>query len=399
MRKFLLVLLVVWLALPPVYGAQSEALDLTAQVNIEAESNQQRVARLTDRKLDTAWQGKKGAGTLTLSSSVPMHGLYISWAQEPRAFAVEQHVDGQWTSQSIAADAMVHQYYPLNGVSEVRLVPEQDNGKNFGIQELYVLGDGLLPAWVQTWQPTLEKADLMLLFAHPDDEVLFYGGTLPYYAAHRELKVLPVVYSYASPMRRSELLNCLWSLGIRNYPVLGEFSDRYSSSLDQAYSHNNRRYSQRFMVELIRKHQPDVLVSHDVHGEYGHGMHRLCADIATRGVRLAADPEYHPETYDAFGGHQVQKLYLHLYKEREADVQIEMNWDIPIPSLGGLTGFEAAQQAYQQFHLSQHRYEQFKVEPRDSRHSSYLFGLAHSEVGPDVRKDDFFEHLPQAIAD
>lgn len=399
MRKLLLVALVALLLVPLGTAAQEEAIDLTGLVTIQAESNQRHADRLTDRNYGTAWQGKKGGSVLTLISPVPMHGLYISWQQEPRPFTLSQQVDGAWQEVHVDAGPMVHQYYPLQGVLEVRLSPQKDTGKHFGIQELYILGEGALPAWVQQWQPTHEQADLMLLFAHPDDEVLFFGGLLPYYAADRQLKVLPVVFSYASPQRRSELLNSLWSLGIRHYPILGEFGDRYSSSLKQAYGHHGQRKSQRFFVELLREYRPAVLVSHDVNGEYGHGMHRLCADIAIRGVRLAADPSYHPDSYQRQGTHQVQKLYLHLYKQRQQDVQLEMDWDQPIAALQGLTGFEAAQQAYALFHLSQHRYEQFQVEPRGSRHSSYLFGLAHSEVGPDVRKDDFFENLPQALSD
>ena len=89
------------------------------------------------------------------------------------------------------AGEIVHQYYALSGETALRIVPEKDNGKGFAISELFLLGEGETPAWVQQWQPTVEDADLMLLFAHPDDEVLFFGGTLPYYAGERQMQVLP----------------------------------------------------------------------------------------------------------------------------------------------------------------------------------------------------------------
>ena len=44
-------------------------------------------------------------------------------------------------------------------------------------------------------------------------------------------------------------------------------------------------------------------------------------------------------------------------------------------------------------HLSQHRYEQYKVERREDRHSSYRFGLALTTVGDDVLKNDFMENV------
>ena len=49
------------------------------------------------------------------------------------------------------------------------------------------------------------------------------------------------------------------------------------------------------------------------------------------------------------------------------------------------------------YHRSQHKYEQFKVEPRDSAYSSYDFGLARTMVGPDALGNDFFENLDSRV--
>jgi len=35
--------------------------------------------------------------------------------------------------------------------------------------------------------------------------------------------------------RRSELLNGLWSMGVRTYPVIGEFYDSFSGKVEDAY--------------------------------------------------------------------------------------------------------------------------------------------------------------------
>lgn len=390
MKKIFLLLMLLML---PLVGAAAEAPDLSDQAVFTAEVSKKEILRLTDRKLSTVWQGPRGKGTLAIHSPTPCHGLYVCWNQSPRAFRIEVLQGGQWTlAHALPEQVFQHQYYPLDGVSDIRLVPEKDNGKDFGIQEIYLLGEGDVPAWVQRWQPTVENADLMVFFAHPDDEVLFFGGAIPYYAAERGIKVLPVALSTGSPRRVSELLNCLWSLGQKNYPVLGPFDDRYSFDLDKAYKNAGRRKAQAFITEVYRRYNPKVVVSHDVNGEYGHGMHRLCADLAFHGIQFAADPGRYPESAALWGTHDVQKLYLHLYRERGQDVQLEMDWDRPLSAFGGRSGFDVAMAGYE-FHLSQHRYEQYKVEPRDSRRSSYLFGLRYSAVGPDIQKDDFMENV------
>ena len=51
------------------------------------------------------------------------------------------------------------------------------------------------------WQD-LDKAELMLLVAHPDDELLWFGGLLPTYAGQRGLKVQVVYAAAPSPFRR-----------------------------------------------------------------------------------------------------------------------------------------------------------------------------------------------------
>lgn len=366
-------------------GALSDAADITASVRLEAAGNTRLLKRLTDRRFDRAWQGGRGKGALTLRSDIPMHGLYVIWEEQPRAFTL---AGGSGSATEYGDSVFLHQYYPLNGENEIRLTPKNDSGKHFGIKELYVLGEGEVPSWVQRWEPAWEDADLMLLFAHPDDEVLFFGGLLPYYAGERGLRVVPVLLTDAGSQRSTELLNCLWSLGQRYYPVFGPFRDVYAWNLKDAYAKFGKNKTTRFLVEQLRRFKPEVLVTHDIGGEYGHGAHRLCADLATRSLTLSADPSFDSESYALYGGHTPQKLYLHLYRKNG----LEMDWDQPLLSFGGRTGFELAEDAYGSFHLSQHRYEQYRVEPRNSKYSSYRFGLYFSSVGPDVQKNDLMEN-------
>ena len=368
------------------FSALAEAADITSSVRMEASINKRFLYRLTDRQFNQAWSGSNGHGSLNLSSDILMYGLYIIWEEPPKASSII-------SSGKVVADfedaVFLHQYYPLNGETSIRLTPKNDSGRHFGIKEIYVQGEGKLPSSVQRWAETYSEADMMLLFAHPDDEVLYFGGLLPYYGAERGLRVLPVLLTDAGSQRHTELLNCLWSLGIRHYPVFGPFRDAYLWDLKDGYAKFGKTLTTQFVVEQIRKHKPKVLVTHDIKREYGHGAHKMCADLAIRSLQYADDPEFHQESYQQFGGHRLQKLYLHLYRKNE----IVMDWDQLLLAFGGKTGFELAREAYDLFHLSQHKYEQYHVEPRSSRYSSYHFGLYFSSVGPDIQRNDMMENI------
>ena len=241
---------------------------------------------------------------------------------------------------------------------------------------------------MQQWQPPLEKADLLLISAHPDDEILFMGGTIPYYAGERGLAVQVAYLVPATPYRRLELLDGLWVCGERNYPDLGSFPDRYVTSLRGMYQQEGWSYDRvmRHVAGLFRRYQPEVVVTHDVNGEYGHGAHKVAADAALRCVALAADASYQHPKLEEKEPWQVKKLYLHLYEEGA----LRMDWRQPLEAFGGQTAFDVAEAAFA-CHISQ-QHTDYRVEdfgPYDNA----KFGLAFSTVGEDVEKNDFFENL------
>ncbi len=387
MFKALKASFLVFLLLTPSGARAKTALDLTAACDISVTYKTWAAPRMLDRDYVSSWKGTAGDATVEVHSPDPCFGLYLCFSEKPAAWRVQTLQSGHWeTVCEVPASEFAHQYCPLDGLSHFRIAPQAR--APLGITELFVLGEGEIPPWVQRWESPSDKADLLLLFAHPDDEVLFFGGTIPTYAGEQKRDLVAAVLSCPSYIRRSELLNSLWTCGLRSYPVIGTFSDRHSLKLETAYRHFSKSKIDAFIMGLLREYRPKVMVTHDIHGEYGHGMHRICADAALRCVPLAADPTKHERSAAAFGPWQVQKLYLHLYPENP----IVMDWDQPLAAFDGRTGFEVAQEGYQA-HRSQHRYAQFSVEPRDSATSSYHFGLAYSTVGPDIAANDFFEHL------
>ena len=86
-----------------------------------------------------------------------------------------------------------------------------------------------------------------------------------------------------------------------------------------------------------------------------------------------------------YGAYQVKKLYIHLLKEGE----VVMDWTKPLASQGGRSAIEMATIGYDK-HVSQQGYYSMGT---GNRYDNRAYGLRMSTVGPDVRKDDFFENL------
>ncbi|MBQ2310922.1 MAG: PIG-L family deacetylase [Firmicutes bacterium] len=227
---------------------------------------------------------------------------------------------------------------------------------------------GEAPSWVQKWEPMLEKADLLLVSTHSDDEQLFFAGLLPYYVNEKKLDVQVVYFiqhfhkkmRVFEHFRQHEQLNGLWAVGVTNYPYMSEFPDAYADGKTKAeavqnilstfnyYGYHMDDFRQ-FAVEVFRKFKPLVVVTHDFNGEYGHPAHIICADVMTDAVELAADPEKYPESAAQYGTWQPKKVYIHLYGKNP----VTMDWDTPLDSLNGMTPFEMTQEGFR-YHRSQH---------------------------------------------
>ena len=374
-----------------------EAEDITASAAVKASSTDKRYKTFaadcaTDRDFKTMWKSRKERrANLEIETETPVYGIYLcSGMEKPEAWVVEVQEGKDWTVAARAEGVYGHEYLPLEGLTHFRIRLETTAQKVLAINELYLLGEGEVPDWVQRWEPQPEKADLMILVGHPDDEMLFFGGMIPTYAGEYGMKVAVCYMTCNTPGRRSELLNGLWYCGVRNYPDIGTFWDKYSLKLRTQYDVWGKSKVLGYVTGLIRRYKPEVIATHDVNGEYGHGAHRVCADACLQCVTLAADPGKYKSSAETWGTWQPKKLYIHMYKDHQA----KFNWDIPLASQDGKTGYETAVEAYK-LYVSQQQ-PQYQVEPRDSVKSSYLFGLAFSTVGEDEKKDDPFEHIDPA---
>lgn len=359
-------------------GAEAARLPLQA-----SRSDGGSAASLTDGKRGTKVTAGEGGLSVTVSSAQPFTGLYVVFDRP-----VQWMLTTGSTTVARGRDGFIHEYVPLaSPACEATLrLPA-----GAVLCEVYAFGAGRLPGWVQVWQPPYDKADLLVLPTHADDEHLWFGGTMPYYAGElgKKVQVAYMTNHWGEPYRPHELLDGLWTVGVTAYPVISDYADLYASkeSLEAARQVYGEDVITGWQVALLRRFKPDVVVAHDLNGEYGHGAHKLNAQTLLAALPLAADEASWPDSAAQYGVWATPKVYLHLWPENT----ITMEWgEMPLAAFGGRTALEMAEAGFA-CHASQTAY--FSVNA-SGKYDCRQFGLAHTLVGPDVAKNDFFENIP-----
>lgn len=398
-RKWLIGLVALLIMLMACAVAQAgEAMDITSECTLSASYPRIPSKHITDRKYTTKGIIKKTNNpwiSVTAPAGVPIHGLYLCFATMPGSYEIQvDYGQGAGWEKYIDGDTrFYHVYVPLAGVQNVRVYATDTRKVEMAFNEIYVFSEGDLPDWVQCWQPTPEKADILFLAAHPDDELIFFAGGIPTYAAEQGRDVVVAYLSYSNTTRRSELLNGLWHMGVRTYPVIMNYRDAFSRKLGTAYKNaGGEKAVVEDIVELYRRYKPEVVVTHDTAGEYGHGMHQMAADAAYKAIEKAATEAECLDSFLKYGQWQVKKLYQHLYPKN----QLTFDWTVPLESMGGKTGIQLAEEAYT-LHVTQ-KGSGMSVTETGTEYDNRVFGLAYTAVGPDVRKDDFLENIYESPA-
>jgi LmbE family N-acetylglucosaminyl deacetylase len=376
-----------------------QAEDITALAEISPRSPKHGLMSISDRKYTTPWETaerKNPYVQAVLPEDKPCSSLYVCFGKMPASWEVQTPDGGKWVTLVKGDTRFLHSFIQLpKPVTSLRITVTDKKKTSLLLNELFLFGPGEVPGFVQKWEPAQGKADLLVLVAHPDDELLFMGGTIPYYALVRGKKVAACYLTPSNTTRSSELLNGLWSMGVRTYPLIGPFGDRYSGNAKDGYDKWGGKDKVRaYVMGVIRELKPDVVVTHDLNGEYGHGAHEACADAAIYCVEHGADPNVDPDSFKQYGAWEVSKLYLHLYPENA----IVLDWRTPDPALSDRSPLQAAKDAYA-LHVTQQNAgtavigKDFEVTD-EGEFSCSRFGLYRSLVGPDIEKNDFFENIP-----
>ena len=364
----------------PVYisGENSELKNVTA-LSTAPDS-------LKDTKLSTAWKQTQNRRTLTVDISPAAEAVLVTleWNTLPDSVTIELYdANRQLISSETRANGYYNDWISLpEGVATVSLTPE---GREVSLSTLRVYADDYSRHGVQRWQEGPEKLDMLLVATHQDDELLFLGGTLADYL-DRGAKVNVLYSADCGRMRIREALDGLWTAGLRSYPIFLGLPDKYTMSPTQAEAQWAKYDLQTLLVRAFRRYKPEVIVTQDFNGEYGHGQHKVTVKMTAEGVTLAADPAFDPESAQQYGVWQVKKLYVHSYQENE----IVMDWTRPLDDTGVITPLFLTTEAYDK-HRTQQAYFSMQNSGRD--YDNTRFGLYFTAVGPDEAKNDFLEHI------
>jgi N-acetyl-1-D-myo-inositol-2-amino-2-deoxy-alpha-D-glucopyranoside deacetylase len=179
---------------------------------------------------------------------------------------------------------------------------------------------------------------LLLVHAHPDDETINNGATMARYVAEgasvtlltctlgEEGEVLvPELAQLAADQadqlggyRIGELRGAMAALGVTDMRFLGgagRFRDSgmmgtpanehprafWNADLDEAIAH---------AVAVVREVRPQVVVTYDENGGYGHPDHIQAHRVAMGAVGAAADPDYRADLGEAWS---VSKVYWNAF--------------------------------------------------------------------------------------
>ncbi|MFT3874698.1 MAG: N-acetyl-1-D-myo-inositol-2-amino-2-deoxy-alpha-D-glucopyranoside deacetylase [Nocardioides sp.] len=182
---------------------------------------------------------------------------------------------------------------------------------------------------------------MLLVHAHPDDESIGQGATMAKYAA--EGRGVTLVTCTAGEMgevlvpdlehlaferegglgehRREEIAEAMAALGVTDHRWLGGFGRYHDSGMawhedghavagefvpENGFWHADLTEAATHLVEIIREVRPQVLVTYDEFGGYGHPDHIQAHRVAMYGALLAAVPSYRRDLGEAW---DIPKIY------------------------------------------------------------------------------------------
>jgi N-acetyl-1-D-myo-inositol-2-amino-2-deoxy-alpha-D-glucopyranoside deacetylase len=277
---------------------------------------------------------------------------------------------------------------------------------------------------------------LLAVHAHPDDETIATGATMAYYrAAAADVTLLTCTLGEEGEVlvpelaglradeadqlggyRIGELAAAMAHLGVSDHRFLGGPGRFRDSGMIGTPANVKRRAFWRAAddpalfdeavaaaVEVVREVRPQVVITYDTNGEYGHPDHIMAHRVATAAVERAADPS-HPS---AGAPWQVAKVYwtcmprsvlrqgFEALKESASSFfGVDTVEDLPfgvdddqVTTVIDATGFGAAKMAALAAHATQISVDGpfFALSNRLGRevHAVEYFRLVQGELGPD----------------
>lgn len=382
-KKLIQLLMTLLLVLLCSTAAAQEAQDITRSCLITREGKRFASREMTDRRYSTYCKVGKERSLVVDAKGKEISGIFLQYYDRATPVEIQAEVGDSWQTVAEGGTYLSEWYALPAGTTRAKII--NTSKSRLFLAELTVYGAGERPARAASWH-TLTKTDMMVMVGHPDDELLWFGGLLPTYAGEKGLDVQVVYAVKSTPVRRLELLDGLWTCGVTAYPDFLDMPDARAKTLAKQYQRWGKDKFFSRVTEALRKYKPDVVVTHDFSGEYGHGAHRAVADALTHCVEKAADETKYVASAEKYGAWQVKKLYVHLYGKNE----LRLDWHQPLNRFDGEDGMSVAKRALA-CHASQTAHG-WAIE-EGGRTDNTRFGLFFSAVGEDTEKNDLMEHI------
>ena len=180
---------------------------------------------------------------------------------------------------------------------------------------------------------TEQPLTIMLVHAHPDDEVISTGGIALKYQEQGARIVLvtctrgeegeivdpeldtPENKARLAELRDVELAEALKVLKISDFHQLGYrdsgMINTPANEHPESFNKADLNHATGRLVELVRRYRPQVLISYNEEGGYGHPDHIAAHKITVAAYHAAGDPAQYPEAGEPWAP---LKLYYTAYR-------------------------------------------------------------------------------------
>lgn len=344
--------------------------------------------RLTDARFNSRISFEPGeALEVTLTDGA--QGLYVAWYTAPEAASVEFLDQSGAVLSGVAASAeLLNEYFVLpQGSVSVRISGERD----FAVSELGVFDSETPPDALCIVHAQAPQPKVMLIAAMTADESFYFGSLLPYLSGDDAALVF---LSCESRQAQQEAIRARYAMGSRTQPIFGRFP-YYPSAIDlkRLYSYVDKGDATDWLIGVIRRYQPDTLITHASIPEGGIGMHQLAAVHTLLAAEQASDGGKEYVSERAYGVWQVRAVYQHIETGSDPLYDTQM----PLPAFGGESALSLAQTAYENYSsLRVTHYtvndmpyfvQTYPAEQPQPQSTSGLFALLTSLQGPAAAPD------------
>ncbi len=276
-RRLILFLTVILLLIPIAASADTVIND---KVDIEIHAAEVNMKYLTDFTYTTTVTMTKGDWfTVSFKPEQKVGAVYWEWRSIPKKALVEclnEAGEVVW-SREYGNIIRFLSVFPEEDVRCVRMTVLEGTGK---MAELFVYKKGGIAPKAIVWEDRYDKADIMLVETHGNDDVLVFSAVLPTYTdRNKAVQVVDIACDTIGRQRKSSPGSYL--NGLRHYKTFFQFTGLHTTNYNsfvEDWIKKDSRDPVAMLVQEIRRCRPEVVVTHDIYnGDFNDGSHKLTA--------------------------------------------------------------------------------------------------------------------------